>query len=97
MQEEITTGELIRVWWCFVWRFFVGSVVLGFIAGFVIGVVGTVTHLLEPGGLQEVARITGIVISILWSFVVLFMALNKKYRGFRIAIVRGDLPLCRME
>jgi hypothetical protein len=95
--EEIKSGELLRIWWLFAWRFAVGSFLLSFSVGFVIGLVGTLTHTLTLDQLKFDAQIAGGVISLFWSLGVILMALTKTYRGFRIAIVRGELPLCRSE
>ena len=91
--EEIKSSELLRIWWLFAWRFAVGSFVLSFSVGFVIGLVGTLT--LDQ--LKFDAQIAGVAVSLFWSLGVILMALTKTYRGFRIAIVRGELPLCRNE
>ena len=95
--EEIRTGELLRVWWLFVWRFFVGSFVLSFVVGFVIGLVGILTHSLTPDQVKLDAQIAGGCVSLFWLLCVIVMALTKQYRGFRIVVVRGELPLCRTE
>ena len=95
--EEIRSGELLRIWWLFVWRFAVGSFVLSFIVGFVIGLVGTIMHSLTADQVKFYAQIAGVGVSLFWLLCVIVMALTKRYRGFRIAVVRGDLPLCRTE
>ena len=95
--EEIKSGELLRMWWLFVWRFAVGSFVLSFIVGFVIGLVGTIMHTLTADQVKVYAQIAGGVVSLFWSLCVILMVLTKKYRGFRIVVVRGELPLCRTE
>jgi len=95
--EDIRTGELLRVWWLFAWRFAVGSFVLSFIVGFVIGMVGTIMHTLTLDQVKVYAQIAGGVVSLFWLLCVIVMALTKRYHGFRLVVVRGDLPLCRLE
>jgi ABC-type uncharacterized transport system permease subunit len=95
--EDVRSGELLRIWWLFAWRFAVGSLVLSFTVGFVIGLVGTLVYHLPLDRLKLDAQIAGFVVTVLWGCCVIFMALNKTYRGFRVAIVRGELPLCRIE
>ena len=97
MQEEFRTSELLRIWWSFVWRFVLGSLVLGFVVGFVFGFVVALTHALPKEQINFYAQIGGAIVSLFWSLCVVVMVLHKKYRGFRIVAVRGDLPLCRME
>lgn len=92
-----STGEYLRIWWCFAWRFTVGSFVIGAIIGFVLVFVGTLMHLPLMEQFERNAQLIGFAISMFWGFCVLFMVLAKRYRGFRIVVVRGELPLCRME
>jgi hypothetical protein len=97
MREEFTTGEILRIWWCFLWRFAVGSFAISFVLGFVIGLVGAATHFAPTDQIKVYAQMTGFGVSVIWSLLAVVMILHKRYRGFRIVAVRGDLPLCRME
>jgi uncharacterized protein DUF4339 len=90
MQElEIGAGMLARIYWLFVWRSFLGSIVIGFVIGFILGfVIGAF------GGTKEQITIMGagigIVTGLVWSLVCLKMALKKKYSDFRIVLVPRD-------
>lgn len=97
MADDIKTEELLRIWWCFFWRFVVGSFALSFVVGFVIGLVGTAMHAFAFDEIKIYAQIAGVVVTLFWGLCALLMALSKRYRGFRIVLVRGDLPLCRTE
>jgi len=87
MQElEPTWGRVASVWWLVLWRAALGGFALGAAFGFVIGFGGAIAgYATEDIGFA--AGIVGIIVGFFWSFVVLRMALQKKYRGFRIALV----------
>jgi ABC-type enterobactin transport system permease subunit len=87
MQElEGTWARILSVWWLMLWRSVVGSVLIGFAAGAVLGLIGALAN--WPADTVDVAAyVLGLVIGVLWGVVVLCMALKKRYEGFRIALV----------
>ena len=103
MQElEATWGRAARVWWLIMWRGVLGAVLVGTVAGFVVGVVTAVIILAIGGTSVGMAQnpiyqigiglgaILGFVIGIFWYILVVRMALRKQYREFRLAIVPRD-------
>jgi uncharacterized membrane protein len=88
MQEvEMTAGKLLRIFWLFTWRAFVGGFLIGAIVGFVIGfVMGATGH---SQNISLVTSLAGLVVGTVWSVFAMRMALRKQYRDFRIALVAG--------
>ena len=87
MQElEASWGRVLRVWWLMTWRSILGAIVIGGVAGgilgFVIGILQLPVEIIAVGG-----PILGAVIGLVWWVVVVRMALRKKYSDFRIALV----------
>ena len=82
---EVTYGNTLRVWWSFVWRVMLFSIilgaVLGFIGGFIVGAMGKP----ELGGV--VGGILGYLGSIPVSIWVLKKILSKKYKTFSVALI----------
>lgn len=82
---EITWGITLKVWWSFIWRCIVFSAVLGFILGFVGGVI------LVLVGEGESSALVGGILGYLGSIPVSIWAMKKilgmEFNGFSIAIV----------
>lgn len=84
-QPEITWGQALPVWWAFMWRCTVWSMVmgvtLGAIGGGIAGAVGRV----------DIAGMIGVVLGYLGSIPVSMYAmkvvLGKQFNGFRVAVV----------
>lgn len=83
---ELTLSMILRVWWLYAWRTFVGAVVvgmvLGFVWGFAISIFGGPTKIIESGG-----AVIGGIAGLVWSIIGVYMALTKRYREFRIVLV----------
>jgi hypothetical protein len=96
MEEvAVTWGRVARVWWLFAWRGAVGGLVLGFISGLLLGVVIGVIGASVGWPREIVQRYTatagglaGVVVGLVWSLIVLRMALRKQYDDFRLALIR---------
>ncbi|GAA0548543.1 type III secretory pathway component EscS [Rhizomicrobium palustre] len=90
--EEIEPGfrQVVAIWWLLVWRGAVGAFVLAFVIGFVLGLAAAITHFTSIEGVKVYAQIAGGAIGLIWSLFVTLMALRKKYRGFRIALIQVD-------
>lgn len=87
---DATFSRVLSVWWLFIWRSAIGSVVLGVAIGIVVGVATLLLGLSQQASFPFVMLLSA-VIGIVWGVVVLRMALNKNYRGFSIVLVRnGD-------
>jgi hypothetical protein len=93
MQElEVSLGRLLRIYWLFIWRSVLGALVIGFALGFIIGLV--LGALGVP--LTQIATISGVVGlggGVAWALFCLKMALEKKYRDFRIILVPREIEL----
>jgi len=72
--------KLLSVWWLMAWRGTVGGAVFGFLAGVIVGFLGT-----GPNG----GTTAGLVVGLAWNLAVIQMALDKKYRGFRLAMIEN--------
>jgi F420-0:gamma-glutamyl ligase-like protein len=85
MQElEITRQRVLSVWWCAWGRGMVGAILGGGVLGFLIGFFNALLKLGLPDALPG---IVGAILGIVWSFVVIRMALRKQYKEFRIVLV----------
>jgi hypothetical protein len=87
MQEmEITLGRLLRIYWLFLWRATFGAVVIGGVAGFIIGLVMGLARI-GHDQIHLAGTIVGMVVGAVWSVIVLRMMLEKQYRDFRIVLI----------
>ena len=85
---DATFSRVLSVWWLFIWRSAVGSIVLGLAIGIVIGGATLLFGVSQEASVPFVMLLS-VVIGIVWGMVVLRMALNKNYRGFSIVLVRN--------
>ena len=85
MQElELTWQRILSIWWLLIWRAALGGFAIGFAIGLVIGVIAFVIgH--RPGFAFNFG--VGLVIGLVWWPFVIRMALQKEYKGFRIALL----------
>jgi len=83
---ELTWQRILSVWWLITWRTAVGGFLLGAVAGFCAGLGATLLG--HSGDARLAGAWAGRLMSIPWIFVVLKMAFQKRYRGFRIAFVQ---------
>jgi hypothetical protein len=91
MQElEITPKRVISIVWLLYWRTWVGALILGFLAGFLVEIIETGIGAADGSGVIPAALLGG-VFGLVWSYFVLRMALRKKYRDFRIVLVPLNL------
>lgn len=83
--EEIkpTWGIVIKVWWSIVWR---AGIIMGAV-GFLIGFFGAIKGLSQPE-IQFWAGLTTNILAIPVGIYLLKLVLNKKYKTFRVAIIR---------
>lgn len=87
-EVEITSKRILSVWWLLSWRATAGGAVLGGIGGFVYGVVMALTG--HPRHSPLGGAIVGYLLAFPWSFIVVGMALRKRYRDFRIVLMAYD-------
>jgi hypothetical protein len=93
MQElEVNFGRLLRIYWLFIWRSVLGALLIGFTLGFIVGVVFSLLGL--PLTLAKTAGgVLGVVGGAVWGLFCLKMAIEKKYRDFRIMLVPREIEL----
>jgi hypothetical protein len=82
---DVTWRRVASVWWLVFWRGAVGGLLLGAVAGFIVGMVVALAGHPELG--RTAGGWAGRLISIPWVAVALKMALEKRYREFRIVLV----------
>lgn len=82
---EVNLRNAVCIWWAFVWRAtlftFIVSIVIGFVAGVVLGVAGKSEHA------RIVGTLVGYLVSIPISVLVFRHILEKRYKNFRIVLV----------
>jgi hypothetical protein len=85
MQEvELTAQRLLSVWWLIFWRGTIGGMILGFLVG---GIIGFVMAIAGSASLAAAAGgYAGLTVMPFWGLLVVYMALRKNYKGFRIAL-----------
>jgi hypothetical protein len=87
MQElELTWGRTLSCWWLLVWRWTLVSVLAGGVFGFFVGIAGFILSW-PPSMRTGIAAGGGMVIGAVWGLIVVRMALGKRYRGFRLALI----------
>jgi hypothetical protein len=86
IMDEINLSRAIRIYWCWLWRSLLGAILFALIIGFLVGFVGSLSGI--PRGLvRPMAGPLGGLIGLIWTIFCLRMALRKKYKGFRLAVV----------
>jgi hypothetical protein len=91
MQElETTWPRVLAVWWLIIWRGLVGAFLLGVALGATITLVGLLTGV--PRELiHSINLLLGTLAGIVFGIIAVRMALRKRYRGFRLALVPIDV------
>jgi len=82
---EVTWNHTLSIWWSYIWRCMVFSMLVGLVLGVIGGVIVGVMGKPDMGGM--VGGILGYVGSIPVSIYVMKTILNKKYKSFSIALV----------
>jgi hypothetical protein len=87
---EVNLGRLLRIYWLFIWRSVLGALAIGFVLGFIIGLVlGALGVPLTR--IATISGVVGLVGGAAWALFCLKMALEKKYRDFRIILVPREI------
>jgi hypothetical protein len=88
MQElELTPAWIESVWWLIAWRAMVGGWIIALVLAFLIGEVGARAGIaFEP--VAAFATIVAWLAALAWGFVVVRMALRKRYGEFRLALIK---------
>jgi uncharacterized membrane protein len=83
--SDVTRGRLLTIWWAYLWRTVIYSMLLGFILGFSGGVIVGVVGRPDLGG--SIGALLGSLGSIPVSLVVMSIVLKKRYTSFSIRLV----------
>jgi hypothetical protein len=84
---EVTWDRALSVWWLIAWRSVAGGLVTGAALGVVVGVIGAALDTAPIGG-TWVSKALSMVVALAWMLVCVRWALQKRYDGFRIALLR---------
>jgi divalent metal cation (Fe/Co/Zn/Cd) transporter len=87
MQELVPTWKnALSVWWLITWRGLVGFIFLVFAIAVLVDSLATLIGG-RSGTFSIIGAIGAWVLSIFWGLVVVRMALRKRYRHFRVALI----------
>jgi hypothetical protein len=82
---EVTWRHVLSVGWLITWRGFLGAFSIAVVITNLFGVAGVLN---TPGQEPVYVRVVGATASGVWGLFVLRMALEHRYRAFRIVFVR---------
>lgn len=85
-EVELTWKRMISVWWLITWRSGVGAVLLGGLAGFMIGLFGAIAGISDAAS-QMMATLAGAALGTVWAVFVVRSAFTKRFGDFRLALV----------
>ena len=80
-------GIVLRVWWLFIWRSSAMAIAAGAVLGIAIGFAGTVLGV-DPHLRAMLSGAAGFASGLLCSVVAIRMALQNRYDGFALTIIR---------
>jgi hypothetical protein len=83
--SDVTWERVRSIWWAFLWRAAIYSALLGFVLGFVGGVVVAVLGRRDLG--PPVGAVLGSIGSLPISFVVMSIVLKKRYGSFSVRLL----------
>jgi hypothetical protein len=88
--REIEPGwnEIVRVTWLLLWRAVAG----GFVMSFLLGLIVNSAALFVLGRIlgTQANLVIGVAVALIWWPQVVRMALKKRFRGFRLALIATD-------
>lgn len=92
---EVTNNRVLKIWWALIWRGILFGALAGALAGalvgFIIGFIGGVTN--NPTLVHDAAplfSLLGAIVGLVVGFYILKLILKKKFKGFRIALIKTD-------
>ena len=85
---EVNWNVTLQVWWSYIWRCTVFAMILGLVLGFIGGIVVALIGKPELGA--AVGGVLGHLVSITVSIYVMKVILNKKFKTFTIALIKND-------
>jgi hypothetical protein len=84
---EVTWEHAVSVWWLIIWRAVAGGLLIGAVLGLLIGLIGAMLNTPPIGG-TWVSQLLSLAVGTAWMIVCVRWALQKRYAGFRIALLR---------
>ena len=88
-KSELTWQRALSVWWLLYWRGVIGGVIIAVVIGFGIGLIGSLAGVNEEA-VKFTSTVVGTPLGFVWVIVVMQMALRKRYRDFRLALIPRD-------
>ncbi len=86
---ELTYRESLAAMWLLLWRGMVIGGGLGFLVGFVLGLVGSAMGHGQDPALQVLIFVLATSVSIFYVYpLIIRMALRKQFKGFRLQVTR---------
>ncbi len=82
---EITWSYVFRIYWAWMWRSLLLFLVFGTLFGIGVGFIASILNLID---IQPLFAAYGLVVGLIVSFLVLRTILRKRFRTFRIALIR---------
>ena len=93
MQEvEVTFGRAAAIWWAWIWRAMLITILTSVALGLVLGFIERTLlppewHFGDPDSLRWIGRLTGALLGSLISIRVLQKILQRRFKDFRIVLV----------
>jgi hypothetical protein len=92
MQEvEVTFGRAARIWWAWLWRTVLATVLISAVFGLTIGMLERLmpgSLIMLPGSILRLGRFTGIAFACLIGIGMMRHVLRRSFGGFRIALIK---------
>lgn len=82
-----TFAIAVQIWWAWTWRAVLVVLGVSILAGFVIGFIGAIIGA-PKDGITAFSGLLGGVIGLYFSIKILKKILNKKFKTYRIALIR---------
>jgi membrane associated rhomboid family serine protease len=87
---QLTVPRVLRIYWLIMWRSAVGGFLLGALAGAIVGVAKVVFGVHH--NVTGYNALVGLFVGTVWGPFVVRMALRKRYRRFRLALISIEQP-----
>ncbi|MBX7200020.1 MAG: hypothetical protein K1X51_11695 [Rhodospirillaceae bacterium] len=84
--DKLTAGEFVAIWWALVWRATLLSALFGFVLGFIGGFIAALLGYGDRSA--DIGAVMGYIGSVPAAGVALWFTLRKKFKAFRLEIVR---------
>lgn len=83
---EVTWGRALKVWWSFIWRALLFTIVAGFLAGAIIGGIAGALRV-NAQMISLLGSLAGMIVSLPIGVWVVRMVLRKSWSDFRIVLL----------